>query len=149
MELEKHKIDLEKHDVLMTSSQDNSERSSSDYVEERESRVEKQPMFAHPFSFHGRIRRLEYGLSYIIYMIWYCFASAFSEGDEDGAGAIIYLITLVPFLWFILAQGCKRCHDRNNSGWYQIIPFYVLWMLFADGDVGENDYGPNPKGINW
>lgn len=82
-------------------------------------------------------------------MIWYCFASAFSEGDEDGAGAIIYLITLVPFLWFILAQGCKRCHDRNNSGWYQIIPFYVLWMLFADGDVGENDYGPNPKGINW
>jgi uncharacterized membrane protein YhaH (DUF805 family) len=67
----------------------------------------------------------------------------------DGAGAVIYLITLVPFLWFILAQGCKRCHDRNNSGWYQIIPFYGLWMLFADGDIGENDYGPNPKGKNW
>ncbi len=25
---------------------------------------------------------------------------------------------------------------------------YVLRMLFGDGDIGENDYGDNPKGIN-
>lgn len=147
MDLEKHKIDLEKHEVSVPSTDSNIEQSASDYIEESDLRVEKQRMFAHPFSFHGRIRRSEYGLSYIIYLVWYSFASVFSEGD--GAGAIIYLITLVPFLWFILAQGCKRCHDRNNSGWYQIIPFYGLWMLFADGDIGENDYGPNPKGKNW
>lgn len=147
MDLEKHKIDLEKPDVSLPSTDSNIEQPNSDYIEESGLRVEKQRMFAHPFSFHGRIRRLEYGLSYIIYLVWYSFASVFSEGDGDGA--IIYLITLVPFLWFILAQGCKRCHDRNNSGWYQIIPFYGLWMLFADGDIGENDYGPNPKGKNW
>ena len=149
MDLEKHKIDLEKPDVSVPSTDSNIEQPNSDYIEESGLRVEKQRMFAHPFSFQGRIRRLEYGLSYIIYLVWYSFASVFSEGDGDGAGAIIYLITLVPFLWFILAQGCKRCHDRNNSGWYQIIPFYGLWMLFADGDIGENDYGPNPRGKNW
>jgi uncharacterized membrane protein YhaH (DUF805 family) len=47
----------------------------------------------------------------------------------------------------MLAQGAKRCHDRNNSGWYQLIPFYFIWILFGDSDTGFNDYGPNPKGI--
>jgi uncharacterized membrane protein YhaH (DUF805 family) len=46
-----------------------------------------------------------------------------------------------------LAQGAKRCHDRGNSGWYLLIPFYVFWMLFADSDIGANEYGLNPKGI--
>ena len=57
------------------------------------------------------------------------------------------LILLIPVYWFLLAQGAKRCHDRGNSGWYQIIPFYNLWMLFADSEKGVNDYGLNPKGI--
>jgi uncharacterized membrane protein YhaH (DUF805 family) len=49
----------------------------------------------------------------------------------------------------MLAQGAKRCHDRGNSGIWQIIPFYGLWMLFADGDLGRNEYGANPKGLNY
>ncbi len=48
--------------------------------------------------------------------------------------------------WFFFAQGAKRCHDRNNSGWYQINPVYFLWMLLGDGDEYENDYGKDPKG---
>ena len=52
---------------------------------------------------------------------------------------------LVPYFWFIWAQGAKRCHDRGNSGWYQIIPFYGLWMLFAEGEIGTNEYGNSPK----
>jgi uncharacterized membrane protein YhaH (DUF805 family) len=54
---------------------------------------------------------------------------------------------MFPAYWFVIAQGTKRCHDRDNSGWYQIIPFYGLWMLFGDSNYGENDYGFNPKGI--
>ena len=60
--------------------------------------------------------------------------------------AIFYCIMYFPALWFIFAQGAKRCHDRGNSGWYQLIPFYGLWMLFGDGDAHENDYGTDPKG---
>ena len=66
--------------------------------------------------------------------------------DQWKIGFYFYLIVMVLGFWFMTAQGAKRCHDRNNSGWYQFIPLYGLWMLFADGDVGENDYGPDPKG---
>ena len=68
--------------------------------------------------------------------------------DEDQISetyAIIYLVTLLPLLWIICAQGAKRCHDRGNSGWYQIIPFYFLWMIFAEGESGSNEYGESPK----
>ncbi|MGH1519292.1 DUF805 domain-containing protein [Chryseobacterium sp. JK1] len=106
-------------------------------------------MFKAPFSFDGRIRRTEYGLSYLIYTVFSIpFNFYFQTNGENvsGIALIFFLILLVPFLWFLLAQGAKRCHDRGNSGWYQIIPFYGLWMLFADSDHGPNQYGPNPKG---
>ncbi|WP_294318349.1 DUF805 domain-containing protein [uncultured Chryseobacterium sp.] len=109
-------------------------------------------MFKAPFSFNGRIRRLEYGLSYLIYLVFalpfnvYLRMSENSYEGPSGTVLAIFFILLIPFLWFMLAQGAKRCHDRGNSGWFQIIPFYGLWMLFADGENGPNEYGPNPKG---
>lgn len=62
----------------------------------------------------------------------------------NGNNAILWL-AYIPLYWFFWAQGSKRCHDRNNSGWYQLIPFYGLWMIFASGDEDENDYGESPK----
>jgi len=102
-------------------------------------------MFKNPFSFDGRIRRTEYGLSYLIYLLIYIGGSVLISTINESY-SIIMLIFLVPLLWFMLAQGAKRCHDRSNSGWYQIIPFYGLWMLFGDSDFGPNEYGNNPKG---
>lgn len=98
-------------------------------------------MFKNPFSFNGRIRRSEYGISYIIYICAIFFISYLMEINE------IFGIILVPIIWFLLAQNTKRCHDRGNSGWYQIIPLYGLWMLFGDSEIGQNLYGYNPKGI--
>ena len=98
-------------------------------------------MFRAPFSFDGRIRRLEYGLSYMIsYFLLQFFSVIFIEIP------IMILFCFVFYMWFNFAQGAKRCHDRGNSGWFQLIPFYGLWMLFGDGDRGENQYGINPKG---
>ncbi len=102
-------------------------------------------MFKNPFSFKGRIRRTEFGLSYIVYIILYQIAVFICVNLLDTPGLI--LLFALPLLYFFIAQGAKRCHDRGNSGWYQLIPFYVLWMLFADSDDGVNEYGPNPKGI--
>lgn len=102
-------------------------------------------MFKNPFSFEGRIRRTEYGLSIIIMYAFAFIVGIFSGFAELGEG-IMYVL-LIPVYWFMFAQGSKRCHDRGNSGWFQIIPFYGLWMLFADSDNGINEYGPNPKGI--
>jgi len=102
-------------------------------------------MFQDAFSFNGRIRRTEYGVSIIIYAVLYGILSLIvaSAGEEAG----IIFILLIPLLWFLWAQGAKRCHDLGNSGWWQLIPFYGLWMLFQDGEVGQNQYGENPKGI--
>jgi uncharacterized membrane protein YhaH (DUF805 family) len=99
-------------------------------------------MIQNPFSFKGRIRRTEYGISFIIYAI---FAIAIYLDIKEG---VLYpAFFLIPLLWFFLAQGVKRCHDRGNSGWFQIIPFYVLWLIFAEGDNRPNEYGLNPKAI--
>ncbi|RZJ67431.1 MAG: DUF805 domain-containing protein [Flavobacterium sp.] len=105
-------------------------------------------MFKNPFSFEGRIRRMEYGLSVLIYVIAIygtLFATTAIFGESSGVGSIILLVVIVPALWFMIAQAAKRCHDRGNSGWWQLIPFYGLWLLFGESEFGENEYGPNPK----
>lgn len=102
-------------------------------------------MFKKPFSFKGRIRRTEFGLSSLIYYGTIYTPDFLGISEDDYA--IPYLIIIIPLFWFFIAQGAKRCHDRGNSGWYQIIPFYSLWMLFGDSHHGPNEYGDNPKGI--
>ncbi len=99
----------------------------------------QQNMFKAPFSFEGRIRRTEYGISMIIYIVAYAITIGLAKASS------IFGISFIPMLWFLWAQGAKRCHDRGNSGWYQLIPFYALWMLFAEGDMTENEYGNSPK----
>jgi uncharacterized membrane protein YhaH (DUF805 family) len=100
-------------------------------------------MFRRPFSFEGRIRRTEYGLTVLIY---YAFVFILEIADTAlNSDGIVYL-ALIPALWFMLAQGTKRCHDRSHHGGWQLIPFYMLWMLFADGDPHTNKYGEDPKG---
>jgi len=103
----------------------------------------QKKMFSAAFSFDGRIRRKEYGISFIVFYFLYLAleASSIKRGSSAGILGLAY----IPLIWFIIAQGAKRCHDRNNSGWYQLIPFYGIWMLFAEGDNHTNDYGNSPK----
>ncbi|RDC57904.1 DUF805 domain-containing protein [Pedobacter chinensis] len=98
-------------------------------------------MFKDPFSFEGRIRRLEYGLSIIIYIFLY-FGVAYLAKDEGMEWMIIFIL---PFIYVMYAQGAKRCHDIGASGWWQFFPFYFLIMLFSSGNVGRNKYGNDPK----
>lgn len=135
-------INLDKHEgqVIHNYTYENSETTHSHQTDT----PVKQRMFQHPFSFKGRIRRMEYGLSYIIVYVYVILVGGFVvNGLGDDAVMFFFLI---PAYWFIWAQGAKRCHDRGNSGWYQLIPYYGLWMLFGDGDAHENDYGIDPKG---
>ena len=102
-------------------------------------------MFKNPFSFSGRIRRKEYGISLIIFYIFLLFVLYLDYAKLDDP--LLGYLTL-PAYWFLLSQGTKRCHDRGNIGLFQIIPFYGFVMLFAEGDIGENKYGEDPKAIN-
>ena len=105
-------------------------------------------MFHAPFSFKGRIRRMEYCLSYtLVYIIYFLLSMGMDSNNENIAiiCTVIYLLLFIPMLWFFLAQGAKRCHDMSNSGWWQIIPFYWLCLMFGQGDEGSNKYGDSPK----
>ena len=106
-------------------------------------------MFKNPFSFDGRIRRTEFGLSYIIFWAFLVIVVMIvqSLGADEDTAVMWMLFAMIPGYWFMFAQGTKRCHDRGNSGFFQLIPFYGFWMLFADSDFGMNQYGPNPKGL--
>ncbi len=122
-------------------------------IDEIENREIKKNMFKTPFSFKGRIRRTEYGLSLlIVYMISFVIAppgnnyNIFILLDFSLINTIIFISVIGVIVgWFLFAQGAKRCHDMGLNGWYQLIPFYMLWMVFGKGDDGENKYGLNPK----
>lgn len=124
-------------------------------------------MFKAPFSFNGRIRRIEYFLSGLISsfvggIVWMiAFASMFvgiAAGEPAAAaGGSIFAILIgiaayIAIAWFGLTQGVKRLHDMDKSGWLillLLVPalniFWGLYMLFADGTVGPNQYGEDPK----
>lgn len=108
-------------------------------------------MFQSPFSFEGRIRRMEYGVSILVYIIVaIVLGLAAVSLEESVSGTLIsflFFFVGVGMIWFMLAQGSKRCHDMGYSGFFQLIPMFGILMVFMDGQRGYNEYGPNPKGI--
>ncbi|GAB3510720.1 DUF805 domain-containing protein [Emticicia fontis] len=100
-------------------------------------------MFKAAFSFQGRIRRAEFGLTVMINVFSILIIFAFIGASNS----LWFLLGYFPVAWLTIAQGVKRCHDLDRNGWYQLIPFYFFWMLFQDGDRGDNQYGLNPKGV--
>lgn len=102
---------------MTTGTQNNSTSNKTHVKLENESATEEHSkrMFKAPFSFKGRIRRLEYGISFIIaWVIAYIAVDILIKiGNEaEYVGIFIYIINTI----FILAQGAKRCHDVGKNG---------------------------------
>ncbi|MBM3920822.1 MAG: DUF805 domain-containing protein [Sphingomonadales bacterium] len=56
-------------------------------------------------------------------------------------GTLYSLAVLLPSL----AVAVRRMHDVGKSGWFILIPIYNLILACTDSQVGENEYGSNPK----
>ncbi len=138
---------------------DEHNHSSSSYDDSQEEREKghygdpsftNRGMFRRPFSFKGRIRRQEYALSFLIFWLWSSSWQLISAGLRNGNVSPGIMVICLPINvlvdLFLLAQGCKRCHDRGHNGWWQFIPFYFFVLLFGRGEEGDNKYGDNPKG---
>lgn len=97
------------------------------------------------FSFTGRIRRREYIVSLIIVNVVFKLATLMVE-SSNGTISVFGFISMIPPLWVLFAQATKRCHDKGHSGWWGFIPFYGFILMFEDGEIGANQYGPDPKG---
>ena len=108
--------------------------------------------------FSGRARRQEYWLfvlfnaiaGIIINVIGGVLAGATGVDAFAFLGAIYNLAVLIPgFAVFF-----RRLHDTGRSGWWWLILFIpivgvivILVFCCLDSQPGENQYGPNPKGI--
>ena len=93
------------------------------------------------FSFKGRIGRFEYLLSLVAYYLAFIgLLAVCSFLLNDQMMLIVGIGISIIFYWIMFAVGAKRCHDIGRSGWYQLIPFYGLVMLFYEGE-NDNDYG--------
>lgn len=102
--------------------------------------------------FGGRARRSEY---------WYFFLFNFIVGFVLGflgtfVGIFDFLGTIYSLAVFLpgLALCFRRLHDIGKSGWWlllALIPLVgaIILIVFycQDSQPGENQYGPNPKGM--
>ncbi|MDP1876644.1 MAG: DUF805 domain-containing protein [Actinomycetota bacterium] len=120
-------------------------------------------------SFDGRATRSEFWWFYLFltlvtlvvfmpgYVLMIVGAATTDRNDTPGAafwlgivlmiiGGLVILALYVPFL----AVGCRRLHDRGQSGWLQLlllvpcgnIVLLIFWVL--EGTPGDNAYGPKP-----
>ncbi len=99
------------------------------------------------FNFHGRAPRSEFWFFYLfLFLIGLLgeFIAYFTQ-----ASALPYIISVATFIPS-LSVGCRRLHDINMSGWWQllsitvvgIIPLFI-WFVTA-GDKSSNFYGSDP-----
>lgn len=97
-----------------------------------------------PFSFKGRIGRLQLILSYVVgFVAWFASFLLFDIEHSDGNGGVIllFLACTVAFFWFLYAQCAKRCHDLGKSGAWMFVPFWNVLLFFAEGEEQDNQYG--------
>lgn len=132
---------IEKRESIMLDKESNDFLLEKETPTENKRKVKKQKMFSELFSFDGRIRRLEYGISLIIFIVLTPLALIFFQSENSQINGLL----LLPFFYFILTQGVKRCHDLGKNGWQLINPLYQYLMIFKPGQSGKNEYGKNPK----
>jgi len=109
--------------------------------------------------FNGRARRQEYWMFVLFNIIFSIVATILDNvlglaSPEVGYGILtgLYsLAVLVPGL----AVTVRRLHDTSRSGWWILIALIPLvgaicLIVFTaqDSKPGDNEYGPNPKGVN-
>ena len=108
--------------------------------------------------FEGRAQRKEYWF-YILFFILFAIVVSLAENalgladPETGSGplSLVYsLALLVPSI----AVAVRRLHDTGRSGWWILIGLIpvagaiVLIVFYVfDSEPGDNQYGPNPKGV--
>jgi uncharacterized membrane protein YhaH (DUF805 family) len=121
--------------------------------------------------FNGRARRKEFWMFTLFFMIFgYCTvyidmklgttfnilgSSGHYYGQKIGGGAISFIYCMALIVPYV-AVGIRRLHDIGKSGFYYfiglvpIIGWIILLVWFCrDTQVGDNEYGLNPKASDY
>ena len=108
-----------------------------------------QVCIAKIMTFEGRARRSEYWY----FALFVGIVSALINrllGPHNGIGTVISIALSLA----TLSAGVRRLHDIGKSGWWILLHFvpFIGWIILLvwfikDSEPGDNQYGPNPKGI--
>ena len=119
-------------------------------------------------TFDGRASRSEFWWFYlftalatfVVYLIPLFFGIIAGAAGDNALGAIFGILAVIGFILVfvvaigllipMLAVGCRRLHDRGQSGWLQLlflvpcgnIVLIIFWIM--EGTPGDNAYGPRP-----
>lgn len=118
----------------------------------------KKVMFENYANFKGRARRSEYWFFVLTYFIIAIIAVMIDGGLGLNFAPLpygyVYMLVALAHLIPSLAVAVRRLHDVGKSGWFYfiiLIPLIgAIWLLvlfFTEGVQGENEYGPDPKGV--
>uniref|UniRef100_UPI004028C300 protein kinase domain-containing protein n=1 Tax=Alloprevotella sp. TaxID=1872471 RepID=UPI004028C300 len=122
-----------------------SEESGNTYSEQKTEDVEawrKRDSFR-PFSFKGRIGRMQLILSYVMgFVAWFAIYALSEPALEYNSNIFLFFLACTAvFFWFLYAQCAKRCHDLGKSGAWMFVPFWNVLLFFAEGEEQDNQYG--------
>ena len=110
--------------------------------------------------FSGRSRRMEYWM-FVVFNIVASFVAQLIDGVLGLTGMVFNTygpLTLLAMLALIvpgIACAIRRLHDQDKSGWWLLIALIpviggivLLVFMFLEGTKGDNQYGPDPKGVS-
>jgi uncharacterized membrane protein YhaH (DUF805 family) len=110
-------------------------------------------------TFDGRARRKEFWMfflwNFIIALVLAIILAIIAGVTRSPAVAsVTYLYALAVFIPN-LAVLARRLHDTGRSGWWILIGLVpligaIVLLVFSvmDSQPGDNQYGPNPKGVS-
>ena len=110
------------------------------------------------FALNGRLGRVRYlaymSLSWLVTAIVIAIVSAvvlasFVKNANSGVWQLAVFVLYLPTSVFAFILAKRRLNDVNRSGWWSVllvVPFLnlfaSLYLMFAGGTAGDNDYGP-------
>ena len=103
--------------------------------------------------FSGRARRSEFWWYFLCYAIVSGVLSSVYQATQSGIVAGLSGIVSLGLLLPTLAVHVRRLHDVGRSGWWLLLDLtciggivILIWEIM-DSQPGDNQYGPNPKGM--
>ena len=87
--------------------------------------------------FEGRASRSEFWPYFFVYMFGSWILDVSTEATQMPILGIVTLIVSLGGMLPMISVGCRRMHDINKSGWFQMIPIYNLILWSQESSEGS------------
>lgn len=121
------------------------EKGSNKHDKADETKAKVNYSFWFVMGLQGRINRSFYAVSSLLYFALSTSINGWANSQSLGGTIFVIVLIQIALSMFYIAQSVKRAHDLNMSGWWLFVPLVTIYLLFARGSEGENDYGAAPK----